>query len=105
MQSRLPGLGRRQPPSDADIAACPEAFPLWDPSEPSSPPSCGVCPTSGVERGVALRLAPGRTGKSCGRGVAAGRGRWEASGGTLPGRSRKNAVALRTLIFPLALSQ
>ena len=38
-------------------------------------------------------------------GVAAGRWRWGASGGTLPGRSRKNAVfflsALRTIIFPL----
>ena len=54
--------------------ACPEAFPLWDPSEPSSPPSCGVCPTSGVERGVAFRLASGRTGRAV--GVA-----WPPAGG------------------------
>ena len=39
-----------------------------------SPPSCGVCPTSGVERGVALRLAPGRTGRAV--GVA-----WPPAGG------------------------
>ena len=89
--------------------ACPEAFPLWDPSEPSSPPSCGVCPTSGVERGVALRLAPGRTGRAV--GVA-----WPPTGGAGGFRGHApRALAqkgrlfflsvLRTIIFPLAFSQ
>ena len=91
--------------------ACPEAFPLWDTAEPSSPPSCGVCPTSGVERGVALRLAPGRTGRAV--GVA-----WPPAGGAggfrghAPGALAQkcrlfflSASALRTIIFPLALSQ
>jgi hypothetical protein len=31
----------------------PEALPLWDTYEPSSPLSCGVCPAPGAERGVA----------------------------------------------------
>jgi hypothetical protein len=89
--------------------ARPEVFPLWDSSEPSSPPSCDVCPTSGVERSVALRLAPGRTGRAV--GVA-----WPPAGGA--GGFRGHAPraltqkgrlfflsALRTIIFPLALSQ
>jgi len=48
--------------------------PVWDTSAPSSPPSCGICPPSGMERGVALRLAPGCTGRAV--GVA-----WPPAGG------------------------
>jgi len=43
-----------------------------------------------VERGVSLCLAPERMGRAV--GVAAGRWRWGASGGMLPGHSCKKAV-------------
>jgi hypothetical protein len=76
--------------------ACPEAFPLWDTAEPSSPPSCGVCPTSGVERGVALRLAPGRTGRAV--GVA-----WPPAGGAggLQGARSRGAHVKMPFVFPI----
>ncbi len=49
-------------PLQLSKTARPEAFPLWDTSEPYATPSCGVCPTPGAEprarrgrRRVALR--------------------------------------------------
>jgi hypothetical protein len=71
--------------------ACPEAFPLWDPSEPSSPPSCGYVQHqewSAVWRSAWLRGARAKPWVWRGRRqVAPG-----ASGGTLPGCTRKNAL-------------
>jgi len=82
--------------------SCPEAFPLWDPSEPFSPPSCGVCPTSGAERGVALRLASGRTGRAV--GVA-----WPPAGGAEGFRGHApGALAQKAFCFfypPMAISR
>src|SRR5262249_50175250 len=37
----------------------PEACPLWNTWEAYFPPSCGLCPARGVERGAALHLGPG----------------------------------------------
>jgi hypothetical protein len=67
---------------------------VWDTSAPSSPPSCGICPPSGMERGMALRLAPGRTGSAVG-----GAGPPAGGAGGLQGARSRGLVQKYRLFF------